>query len=357
MPPRAPRAAVSQDIGLTRVSVEYRSPAVRGRQIWGERVAFGEPWRNGDAPQATIGFSRDVTLGGAPIPAGTYTLVATPSPGKWVFALQPADAPSPTNPARAPIRVEVPVETTEPRERLRFAFSSFTASSARLDLEWERVRVSLPIDVDTNGQILSAIAELDRHDAELGRDYAQAAKFLLSKKAGESEREKGLAYLERAAALNGEALTPPAPPPPPPNPTAAPKGAGPAAGPSLVSAAAIAPAPRSSPTERERGAPAALRATHAPGADQIGPVISKGRPAIQTCYQRALRKDPSLAHGKIAVSIAIGTSGMVKSVVVEAPEGLRPVEACVKAAIARWAFPPSPEAYATELPFVFDGRD
>ena len=47
----------------------------------------------------------------------------------------------------------------------------------------------------------------------------------------------------------------------------------------------------------------------------------------------------------------------MKSVEVDAPEALRPVEACVKDAVSRWAFPPSPEAYATELPLVLEHRD
>ena len=339
MPPRAPRAALSQDVGLTRISVEYRSPAVRARAIWGARVPFGEPWRSGDSPQATIAFSRDVTVGGKAVPAGTYALVATPSPTSWTFALKRGTAAVPPEKTTEIARVAAVVEAIEPRERLRFVFSSFTTSSARLDLEWERVRVSLPIEVDTNGQILSAIEALDRRDPTLGHEYAEVGAYLLSKRNDEAGRDKGLAYLDRASALGdaggarmGEAQL--------------------VEGPGVASAALPSPA--------ERGAPEvahAKAATHPPGADEIGPIIQKGRPSIQSCYQRALRRDPALGRGRITVSIAIGTVGLVRSVVVEAPDGLRPVEACVKAAVSRWVFPPSPEAYSAELPLVLDGHD
>lgn len=330
MPPRAPRAAVAQDVGLTRITVEYRSPAVRGHQIWGDRVALGEPWRAGDSPQATIELGRDVMIAGAAIPAGKYALIPTPAASTWSFTFEAVAHDGEA--AKRPIRVEVPVEHADPRERLRFAFSSFTASSARLDLEWESVRVSLPITVDTNAQILSSIAELDRRDAELGRDYAQAAKYLLAKKDGAPDREKAHDYLERAAALDARVAPPP-------------------------SGASIASPTIPSQSATERVAPTISKATRAPSGAEIGPVVSKGRPAIQACYQRALRRDPSLASGKVTVSIAVGTSGLVKSVEIRAPEGLRPVEACVKEAVSRWAFPPSPEAYSTELPFVLDRRD
>ena len=339
MPPRAPPAALFQDVGLTRISVEYRSPAVRGRPIWGARVPLGEPWRSGDSPQATITFSRDVTVGGKAVPAGTYALVPTPSPTSWTFALQSGSGAGTSEATREIARVATVVEAVEPRERLRFVFSTFTTSSARLDLEWERVRVSLPIEVDTNGQILSAIAALDRRDPALGHEYAEAGAYLLSKKNDEAGHERGLAYLERAAALSDRsaALTGKA---------------------QLVEGPGVASVTLPSPSER--GAPEIAHvktATRAPGADEIGPIIERGRPAIQSCYQRALRRDPSLARGRITVSIAIGTVGLVRGVVVEAPEGLRPVEACVRAAVSRWVFPPSPAAYTAELPLVLDRHD
>ena len=339
MPPRMPRAALSQDVGLTRVSVEYRSPAVRGCPIWGARVPFGEPWRSGDSPQATIAFSRDVTIGGKAIPAGAYMLVATPSPTAWTFTLRKTPGEGAPEDATEIARVDTIVQAIEPRERLRFVFSSFTTSTARLDLEWERVRVSLPIEVDTNGQILSAIAALDRRDATLGREYAEAGNYLLSKKSGEPDHEKGLEYLQRASALAFATEE---------HPIEA----------RLVEGPGIAPA--ALPFVAERSAPPSVRAkpaARAPGAAEIGPIIKKGRPELQSCYQRALRRDPSLAHGRITVSIAIGTVGLVKSVVVDAPPGLGPVETCVRETVSRWVFPPSPEAYSAELPLLLDGHD
>ena len=126
----------------------------------------------------------------------------------------------------------------------------------------------------------------------------------------------------------------------------------------LVEGPGVAPARVPGPSERAAPETARARtATRAPGADEIGPVIKRGRPALQSCYQRALRRDPSLGRGRITVSISVGTLGFVRSVVVQAPDGLRPVEACVKSAVARWVFPPSPEAYSTELPLVLDGHD
>lgn len=355
MPPRAPRAAVTQDVGLTRISVDYRSPAVRGRPLWGASVPLGQPWRTGDSPQATIAVDHDVTVAGRTLAAGTYALVATPDEKTWTFTFEPLN-PSPAGTTeQAVVRIAVPVERASARERLRFAFSTFTTSSAELALEWEQVRLSLPIAVDTSGQILSAIAALDRHDADLGGDYERAARVLLDKKGNPTDRDKGRAFLERAKALAESPGDPSLRQKVGTEPTAGQERVGAVADRGLVSASAVAPL--SLPASSERSAPAAVRATRAPGANEIGPVVTKGRPAIQACYQRALRRDPTLAGGRINVAIAIGVSGRVKSVDVSGPDGLRAVEACVKSAVATWAFPPAPDAYATEVPLVLDRHD
>jgi hypothetical protein len=44
-PAASPAASVHQRVGLTDVSIEYSSPAVNDRTVWGELVPFGEIWR------------------------------------------------------------------------------------------------------------------------------------------------------------------------------------------------------------------------------------------------------------------------------------------------------------------------
>src|SRR4051812_41859037 len=72
LPRRSPRARISQQIGLTEITVDYESPAVRGRAIWGAAVPYGEVWRAGDTPAPQITFSRDVTFAGTAVAAGSY---------------------------------------------------------------------------------------------------------------------------------------------------------------------------------------------------------------------------------------------------------------------------------------------
>ena len=43
----SPAASVSQNLGLTKIAIDYHRPAVKGRKIWGGLVPYGEPWRTG----------------------------------------------------------------------------------------------------------------------------------------------------------------------------------------------------------------------------------------------------------------------------------------------------------------------
>ena len=52
LPRPSPFAKVSQDVGLTTITVDYSSPGVKGRKIWGNVVPFDMLWRTG-ANQAT----------------------------------------------------------------------------------------------------------------------------------------------------------------------------------------------------------------------------------------------------------------------------------------------------------------
>src|SRR6188472_587328 len=79
------KASVSEEIGITKVSIEYSRPGLKGREgkIWGGLVHYGfadlhygtskaAPWRAGANENTTIEFSSDVAVEDKPLPAGKY---------------------------------------------------------------------------------------------------------------------------------------------------------------------------------------------------------------------------------------------------------------------------------------------
>jgi hypothetical protein len=150
-PRPSPAAKVSQQIGNTMVDVEYSSPAVKKRKIWGELVPEGKLWRTGANASTKVTFSKEVTIGGKAVPAGTYALLTIPTPKSWTVILN-KDTTIGGNMDKYKqdqdvVRFTVTPKSGPARERLTFIFSDVTDDAGNLDLEWEKVKVSIPIKV------------------------------------------------------------------------------------------------------------------------------------------------------------------------------------------------------------------
>src|SRR6201989_1227890 len=156
------KAAVSERIGLTDVTLTYDRPAVKGRegQIWGKLVPEGytdqgfgtskaAPWRAGANENTTITFSTDVMIEGKPLPAGKYgffvaygasecTLIFSHNNSSWGSFFY--------DPKEDALRVTVkPVALDKEVERLRYEFVDQKEDAATIALEWEKL--SIPFNV------------------------------------------------------------------------------------------------------------------------------------------------------------------------------------------------------------------
>ena len=87
LPRLSPNAKMTQTVGLTEISVEYSSPGVRGRPVWGTVVPYGEVWRAGANSATKVTFSKDVTFGGTALPAGSYALFVIPAAFFYVLIM------------------------------------------------------------------------------------------------------------------------------------------------------------------------------------------------------------------------------------------------------------------------------
>ncbi|HTH31413.1 MAG TPA: DUF2911 domain-containing protein, partial [Lacibacter sp.] len=67
--------------------VIYSRPARGGRDIFGEIVKFGKPWRLGANEATEIEFFTDVYIQGKDISKGRYTLYCIPFEERWELIL------------------------------------------------------------------------------------------------------------------------------------------------------------------------------------------------------------------------------------------------------------------------------
>jgi len=83
----SPPATATGKIGEATITIDYSSPSVKGRKVWGDLVPYDKAWRAG-ANEATI-FTTDkaIKVEGKDLPAGKYSLFATPGEKEWTITL------------------------------------------------------------------------------------------------------------------------------------------------------------------------------------------------------------------------------------------------------------------------------
>ncbi|HSG08209.1 MAG TPA: DUF2911 domain-containing protein, partial [Longimicrobiales bacterium] len=157
------RSTLTQMLSGTEVVIDYARPSIRGRTMFGGQIPWGEVWTPGANASTTFHFSKDVTLDGHGVPAGTYGVwmqVLEDEP--WVFVLHSDTTLFHTQHPRVDQGfLSFPVEVasgTEFTETLTFDIDSIRADGARIDFRWGLHRVSVTLGVDP-GYVLTVDAE------------------------------------------------------------------------------------------------------------------------------------------------------------------------------------------------------
>ena len=68
-----------------KITIKYSSPAVKGRTIWGDLVPLGQVWRAGADDATTFTTTKDITVEGQKLAAGTYSFFVIPGEGQSTF--------------------------------------------------------------------------------------------------------------------------------------------------------------------------------------------------------------------------------------------------------------------------------
>src|SRR5438477_3957393 len=67
------------------IKMDYSSPRVKGRKIFGGLVPYGQVWRTGANEATTFITDTPLTVGGKDVPAGSYTIFTVPNEDKWTL--------------------------------------------------------------------------------------------------------------------------------------------------------------------------------------------------------------------------------------------------------------------------------
>ena len=130
------------------ITVDYSSPRMKGRKIFGGVVPYGQVWRVGANEATTFVTTANLAIGGKAVPAGSYTLFAIPNPGKWTLIISKKTGewgiPYPGE-AEDFARLEMEVTPLPSSvENFTIAFEP-AGATCTMHLDWETTRASIAI--------------------------------------------------------------------------------------------------------------------------------------------------------------------------------------------------------------------
>jgi hypothetical protein len=121
------------------VVVEFGRPSVKDRKVWGGLVPYERIWRTGADECTTITLSKDVTIEGETLPAGTYGLFTIPGEEEWTVVFNTvADQWGSFNydESKDALRVQVVPRSADFVETL-----DFEIADSEVILRWEELAV------------------------------------------------------------------------------------------------------------------------------------------------------------------------------------------------------------------------
>jgi hypothetical protein len=205
-PQPSPIGKISQEVGLTNVSVEYSRPSAKGRTIFGDLVPFGKMWRLGANASTKIEFSEPVTLNGAEVPAGKYALYAIPNENSWEIVVhknldhwgvgaykQEEDQ----------VRFNAtPEKSASFIETFSIGFNSLSLNSGELQLAWENTVVKVLIETNTQEKVAAQVDAFENPKPNY-RPYYNAASYYFN---SNLDNKKALAWINKAVEIRNDAF-------------------------------------------------------------------------------------------------------------------------------------------------------
>ena len=212
-PKASPFSIIEQEVGLSKITVEYSRPAARGRLLFGNQsdgepglVPYGRIWRVGANESTKIIFDTDVQIGSKKLLKGTYALYAFPSETEWQIVFHEntthwGDGRADYNAAEDALRIIVkPIATLDFQENFLISFDHINHNEISMVWKWGNTKVVIPIKVDTQALMREKI-QLELDNAPTAQTYYEIARYFQEQGL---QRHESLEYVDKAIEMGGD---------------------------------------------------------------------------------------------------------------------------------------------------------
>lgn len=149
--PLSPHETAMAMVGEAHVHINYSSPGVRGRTIFGELIPFGKLWRAGANDATSIETNKDLIINSKTLPKGKYGFFVIPNQDKWTLIFNTkwdVHGADKYYKKEDVLRTEVtPITLENIQEHLKYQVVKSDDSNGIISLAWEKTKVEIPFQV------------------------------------------------------------------------------------------------------------------------------------------------------------------------------------------------------------------
>ncbi|GAK76439.1 hypothetical protein JCM19296_2036 [Nonlabens ulvanivorans] len=152
--PLSPHTETMAMIGDAHIHIDYSSPGVRDRMIFGGLLAYDAVWQSGAHKATWIETNKDLMINGKALPKGKYGFFTIPTKGDWTVIFNSNWDQHGKD--EYDVKEDVLRFTTTPQisetiqEQLEYTVNKATDSSGTISMSWEKVTIEFPFQIINN---------------------------------------------------------------------------------------------------------------------------------------------------------------------------------------------------------------
>lgn len=148
----SPHTSAMVMIDDAHIHIDYSSPGVRGRIIFGGLVGYDNVWQTGAHNATWIETNKDLTIDGEILPAGKYGFFTIPSKGDWTVMINKnwdQHGKDEYDEKDDVIRFKVTPKISEDiQEHLEYKVTKTGDNSGTISMNWEKATIEFPFTIN-----------------------------------------------------------------------------------------------------------------------------------------------------------------------------------------------------------------
>jgi hypothetical protein len=137
-------------VNIDSIKINYHSPGVRKRIIWGGLVPYDEIWVTGAHDATTLEIEKTFIVGSKEIPAGKYAIFTIPGKNEWTVIINKQwkqHLATEYDEKNDVVRIKVKPKKNAHTERLQYFIETTKENNVKIAIAWEKLRIEFPFTI------------------------------------------------------------------------------------------------------------------------------------------------------------------------------------------------------------------